>query len=56
MINGLASEQNRNLIENTWTTDMSYEINEHHTLKGGTCLTSQIESAASTTTAFQTGS
>jgi outer membrane receptor protein involved in Fe transport len=56
MINGLASEQNRSLIENTWTTDMSYQINENHTLKGGTYLTSQIESAASTTTAFQTDS
>jgi outer membrane receptor protein involved in Fe transport len=56
MINGLASEQNRNLIENTWTTDMSYQLNEAHTLKGGAYLTSQIESAASTTTAFQTDS
>jgi outer membrane receptor protein involved in Fe transport len=56
MINGLASEQNRNLIENTWTTDMSYQINQNHTLKGGTYLTSQIESAASTTSAFQTNS
>jgi outer membrane receptor protein involved in Fe transport len=56
MINGLASEQNRSLIENTWTTDMSYQINEHHLLKGGAYLTSQIESAASTTTAFQTDS
>ena len=56
MINGLASEQNRSLIENTWTTDMSYQINDNHILKGGAYLTSQIESAASTTTAFQTDS
>jgi hypothetical protein len=56
MINGLASEQDRSLIENTWTTDMSYEINEHHTLKWGTDVTSQIESAASTTTAFEANS
>jgi outer membrane receptor protein involved in Fe transport len=56
MINGLASEQNRNLIENTWTSDMSYQIHEDHILKGGTYLTSQIESAASTTSAFRTDS
>jgi outer membrane receptor protein involved in Fe transport len=56
MINGLASEQNRNLIENTWTTDMSYQLNDEHTLKGGPYVTSQIESAASTTTAFRTDS
>jgi outer membrane receptor protein involved in Fe transport len=56
MINGLASEQNRNLMENTWTTDASYEINDYHTLKGSVYLTSQIESAASATTAFRTDS
>jgi outer membrane receptor protein involved in Fe transport len=56
MINGLASEQNRNLIENTWTTDMSYRINDDHTLKAGPYFTSQIESVASTTTAFKTDS
>jgi outer membrane receptor protein involved in Fe transport len=56
MINGLASEQDRSLIENTWTTDVSYQINEHHTLKGGAYFTSQVESAASTTTAFPTDS
>jgi outer membrane receptor protein involved in Fe transport len=56
MINGLASEQNRSLIENTWSTDASYQLNEHHLLKGGAYLTSQIESAASTTTAFETDS
>ena len=56
MINGLASEQNRNLIENTWTTDMSYQIHEDHILKGGAYLTSQIESTASTTSAFRTDS
>lgn len=56
MINGLASEQNRSLIENTWTTDLSYQINDAHTLKGGAYFTSQIESAASTTSAFETDS
>ena len=56
MINGLASEQDRDLIENTWTTDMSHQINEDHTLKGGAYFTSQIESATSTTSAFQTDS
>lgn len=56
MINGLASEQNRSLTENTWTTDLNYQINEDHLLKGGTYLTSQIESATSTTSAFQTDS
>jgi hypothetical protein len=56
MINGLASEQNRSLVENTWTIDMSNQINEHHTLKWGAFVTSQIESAASTTSAFQTDS
>jgi outer membrane receptor protein involved in Fe transport len=54
MINGLASEQNRSLIENTWATDASYQVNEAHTLKGGVYLTSQIESASSITRAFQT--
>lgn len=54
MINGLASEQNRSLIENTLTTDFSYQINDDHTFKGGVYLTSQIESAATTTTAFPT--
>jgi hypothetical protein len=54
MINGLASEQKRGLIENTWATDASYEINDQHTLKAGVYLTSQLESATSTTTAFPT--
>ena len=56
MFNGLASEQNRSLTENTWTNDISYRINDDHTLKGGFCVTSQIESAASNTKAFQTDS
>jgi outer membrane receptor for ferrienterochelin and colicin len=56
MINGLASEQDRSLIENTWTTDASYQLSENHTLKAGTYLTSQIESAKSVTTAFATDS
>ncbi len=56
MINGLASEQDRSLIENTWTTDASYQVNDDHTLKAGACLTSQIESASSITSAFQTDS
>jgi len=54
MINGVASEQNRSLTENSWTNDISYQVNEDHLLKGGTYITSQIESAASTTRAFQT--
>jgi outer membrane receptor protein involved in Fe transport len=56
MINGLASEQNRSLIENTWATDVNYQINDRHTLRGGAYLTSQIESTASTTSAFRTDS
>ena len=56
MFNGLASEQNRSLTENTWSNDTSYQINEHHPLKGGSSVTSQIESVASATTAFQTDS
>jgi len=56
MINGVASEQNRSLTENSWTNDVSYQLNEDHLLKGGTYLTSQIESAASTTKVFPTDS
>jgi outer membrane receptor protein involved in Fe transport len=56
MINGLASEQNRSLTENTWATDVSCQVNGNHTLKGGVYVTSQIESVASTTTAFPTDS
>jgi outer membrane receptor protein involved in Fe transport len=54
MINGLASRQNRSLVENTWTTDVGYQLGENHTLKGGAYLTSQVEAADSTTTAFAT--
>ncbi len=54
ILNGEASEQTRELIENTWATDMSYQINDDHLLKWGLYLTSQIESAASSTTAFPT--
>ena len=54
ILNGEASEQTRELIENTWATDTSYQINDDHLLKGGLYLTSQIESAASSTTAFPT--
>jgi hypothetical protein len=54
MINGLASEQNRSLTENTWTNDVTYQINEDHLLKAGTYVTSQIESAATTTKVFRT--
>jgi outer membrane receptor protein involved in Fe transport len=54
ILNGEASEQTRELIENTWATDMSYQLNDNHLLKWGVNFTSQIEAATSTTTAFPT--
>ena len=45
ILNGEASAQSRELIENTWQTDMSYRINDAHLLKWGLNLTSQVESA-----------
>src|SRR5208337_2487730 len=48
--------QKRGLLENTWNTDMSYQLNDDHLLKWGLYLTSQIEATASTTTAFSTDS
>jgi hypothetical protein len=54
MINGLALQQNRSLTENTWTNDVTYQVAEDHTIKGGTYFSSQVESAATNAKVFQT--
>ena len=54
ILNGEASAQSRELIEDTWQTDMNYRINDDHLLKWGLNLTSQVESATASTTAFAT--
>ena len=56
ILNGEASAQSRELIEDIWQTDMSYRINDAHLLKWGLNFTSQVESATASTTAFPTDS
>jgi outer membrane receptor protein involved in Fe transport len=50
--NGVASDVNRKLYSGGLQADASYDLGDHHTIRGGTMLLDESVSADSTTTVF----
>lgn len=56
LLDGVASQQNRSLLENSFYNDVTYQLNDKHTLRGGVYFTAEAQSVASSTEVFQTDS